>query len=275
MNFRVSPAVYMGFGLFLGFAYAGCTGGTRPAEAPPEGMVLIPAGVFIMGTDRVDTEGLGAQLGMIRPLYRDEHPLRKINLAAYYIDRFEVSQEAYKRFIDRTGHRPPPVWKEGKFPEGKERHPVAFVSWYDARDYCRWTGGRLPSEAEWEKAARGPEGLEYPWGNEFDASRGNTGESDFNDTTPVGGFEAGKSSFGVYDLIGNVGEWVEDWYQAYPGNPFQSPLFGERLKVIRGGSWGGGGGHFAMSLFYRAAHRLFADPLDRFPDTGFRCAKSV
>jgi formylglycine-generating enzyme required for sulfatase activity len=238
-------------------------------------MVAVPAGSFIMGSDKVDTEGIGAQMGMIRPLYQDEHPQRKISLPLFYIDRFEVTQDQYKLFTDQTGNRTPPVWKNGAYPAGRGNHPVTFVSWYDAAQYCRWAGKRLPIEAEWEKAARGPDGLEYPWGNRYEGGRANTGDSDVNDTTPIGRFESGKSPYGVYDLVGNAGEWVEDWYRPYPGNAQPGPLYGEPLKVIRGGSWGGGGGHYAMSIFYRAAHRLFADPLDRYPDTGFRCAKSA
>lgn len=258
-----------GFMIFVCVVY-GCS-----SPSVPEGMVAIPAGSFIMGSDKIDTEGIGAQLGMIRPLYQDEHPQRKISLPTFYMDRFEVTQARYKLFSDQTGSRTPPVWKNGAVPPGRGNHPVIFVSWYDALQYCRWAGKRLPTELEWEKAARGPNGLEYPWGNSYETGRANTGDSDINDTLPVGHFESGKSAHGVYDLIGNAGEWVEDWYQPYPGNAQPSPLYGERLKVIRGGSWGGGGGHYAMSLFYRAAHRLFADPLDRFPDTGFRCAKSA
>ncbi|MBI3610850.1 MAG: formylglycine-generating enzyme family protein [Nitrospirae bacterium] len=262
---------YLRYGLLLwGFVFWGCS---HPSV--PEGMAVIPAGTFIMGSDKVDTGGVGVQLGMIRPLYQDEHPQKEISLSTFYMDRFEVTQAQYKVFTDQTGYRFPPVWKNGAIPPRRENHPVTFVSWYDALQYCRWAGKRLPTETEWEKAARGPNGLEYPWGNTYEAGRANTGDSEINDTLPVGRFESGKSPYGIYDLIGNVGEWVEDWYKPYPGNSQTGPLFGERLKVIRGGSWGGGGGHYAMSLFYRAAHRLFADPLDRFPDTGFRCAKSI
>ncbi|MBI3995611.1 MAG: formylglycine-generating enzyme family protein [Nitrospirae bacterium] len=248
----------------------GCSG-----LSVPEGMVAIPSGTFVMGSDRVDTEGIGAQMGMVRPLYQDEHPRRTPQLPTFAIDRYEVTQAEYKIFTDQTGNRTPPIWKNGAVPPGRERHPVTFVSWYDAAQYCRWAGKRLPTELEWEKAARGPDGLEYPWGNQYEAGRANTGDSEANDTLPVGRFESGKSPYGVYDLVGNAGEWVEDGYQSYPGNSKPSPLYGAGLKVIRGGSWGGGGGHYAMSIFYRAAHRLFADPLDRFPDTGFRCAKSL
>jgi len=240
----------------------------------PEGMVDVPAGPFIMGSDKVDTEGIGGQMGLIRPLYQDEHPMRELSLPEFFIDRYEVTQGQYQIFLEKTGFDPPPVWRGGRAPAGRENHPVTFVSWYDAREYCRWAGKRLPTEAEWEKAARGSNGLEYPWGNQFEAGRANTGDSDFSDTVAVGRFESGKSPYGVYDLAGNAGEWVADWYKPYPGNSVPSPLYGERVKVIRGGSWGGGGGHYAMSIFYRAAHRLFGDPLDRFPDTGFRCAKS-
>lgn len=238
-------------------------------------MVVIPGGPTIMGSDKTDTEGQSAQLGLIRPMYEDERPQRTIQLPTFYMDRFEVTEAQYKKFTDQTGYRAPPHRQKGTIPTGKEDHPLVFVSWYDAQNYCRWAGKRLPTEAEWEKAARGPNGLEYPWGNLFEAGRGNTGDSDANDTRPVGSFESGKSPYGVYDLVGNVAEWVEDWYKPYPGNPARSPLYGERFKVLRGGSWGGGGGHYAMAIFYRAAHRLFAEPLDLFPDTGFRCAKSA
>lgn len=262
------PWGFLFFFLFFAGYSLGCS-----KSAPPEGMVLIPAGPFIMGSNKMDAEGLGRQMGMIRPLYENEHPERKPYLPDYYIDRVEVSNARYRFFTDEKGHRLPPLWDNGVIPLGKEDHPVAFVSWFDARTFCRWAGGRLPSEMEWEKAARGPEGLVFPWGNTFEEGRAHTGGGDIDDTRPVGTMENGNSIYGISDLVGNVAEWVEDWYEAYSGNVKPSPLYGKKLKVLRGGSWGGGGGHYTVSVFYRLPHRLFADPLDRFPDTGFRCVK--
>ena len=239
-------------------------------------MVLVPAGDFVMGADRVDTEGLGAQLGLVRPLYEDEHQQQRMRLPAYFIDIYETTNRRYAEFVRQTGHAPPPNWSGGRYPPGRDEHPVVFVSWYDAVAYCGWIKKRLPTEAEWEQAARGTEGLEYPWGAEFDPARANTGSSDTNDSSPVGQFSGGRSPFGVEDMIGNAAEWVDAWFLPYPGNPqLRGPLYGQRFKVIRGGSWGGSGGHYAMAIFYRAAHRLFGEPTERLPDTGFRCAQSA
>lgn len=151
--------------------------------------------------------------------------------------------------------------------------PASGVNWHDARKFCVWREARLPSEAEWEKAARGPDGLEYPWGNEWDPTITNTGEGGEweGGIAPVGTFEKNKSVYGAYDLSGNVWEWVEDWYQPYPGSTYQSEAFGEKARVIRGG--GGGDGHYAISYFFRGATRQFAEPEMESDDVGFRCAK--
>jgi formylglycine-generating enzyme required for sulfatase activity len=258
-------------GLLLALGLGAC----RP-EPPPEGMVRIPAGAFIMGSNRTDDEGLGPQMGLVRPLYQDEHPERRVTLPDYFIDRFETTNREYLEFLRATRWPAPPQWQGDRFPEGKADHPVAHVTWFDADAYCSWRGKRLPTEAEWEKAARASDGRDYPWGNAFDAARANTGESEFDDTVPVGRYEAGKSPYGLYDMAGNVTEWTQDWFQPYPGSPHPpGPLHGERFKVLRGGSWGGGGGHYAMGIFYRSAHRLFGEPAGRYPDTGFRCARSA
>jgi len=153
--------------------------------------------------------------------------------------------------------------------------PVSGVNWFDARKYCQWRSARLPSESEWEKAARGPDGLEYPWGNNWDPAITNTGDNGEGEEgiTAVGSFEKNKSVYGIYDLSGNVWEWVEDWYKPYEGSTYQSEAFGEKNRVIRGG--GGGVGHYAISYFFRGATRQFSEPEMESDDVGFRCAKDA
>ncbi len=154
--------------------------------------------------------------------------------------------------------------------------PVTGVSWQDADAYCRAVGRRLPSEVEWEKAARGPKGLEFPWGNEWSERKANVGADQSREPgpMPVGSFPAGRSPYGIDDMAGNVMEWVADWYEAYPGSDYQSKAFGRRYKVARGGGWGGIG-HYVLSHFYRAAYRFNLRPGSRYNDLGFRCALSL
>jgi len=156
-----------------------------------------------------------------------------------------------------------------------DRLPVSGVNWFNAKAFCEWRAARLPTEAEWEKAARGPDGLEYPWGNEWDPKITNTGD-DGNweeGLAPVGSYARNKSPYGAYDMAGNVWEWVADWYAPYSGSTFKSEAFGNKNRVIRGG--GGGVGHYAISYFFRAATRQFSEPEMESDDVGFRCAKDA
>ena len=246
-----------------------------------EGMVPIPAGEFIMGSNDVDTEMLQQRFGMIDIPYQDEHPERKVHLDTYYIDKYEVANGQYKAFLDDAEdilpymshlRMMPFTWKKGAYPDGEGRLPVIWVSWHSAKAYCAWSGKRLPTEAEWEKAARGTDGRKFPWGDEFDDKKANSmGLS--GGAAPVGTFKGDVSPYGVYDMAGNVREWVDDWYKSYPGNKFQNENYGEKDKVTRGWSWGGIG-HYIMPMFYRASRRAYIPPEQSAEAVGFRCAWS-
>lgn len=282
-------------------------------------MVLIPAGEFLMGSNKIDTTGLQKEYGFVEPLYLDEHPPHKVLLDAYAIDRFEVTNGQYKKFVQATNYREPPQWIQNGYNvrdeklrsahidalrwiaaeyfkldadttkmtkeellaqlENTQRQrdplPVTGVSWYDAFSYCKWAGKRLPSEKEWEKAARGPQGFEYPWGNKWDVKLTNSGERDDDAedaVLPVGSMAGDVSPYGLQDMAGNVSEWVDDWYEPYPGSTYKSQAFGGIHKVVRGG--GAGLGHYALSSFFRASRRAHADPSSMSTDVGFRCAKT-
>lgn len=234
-------------------------------NAPPN-MVLVPAGEFIMGVNTI-----GGQSGP----YADEYPAHKVTVDAFYIDVYEVTNEQYKRFCDATGHRPPPHWVGGKYPDGQDKYPVCNVSWYDAVAYCKWAGKRLPTEAEWEKAARGTDGRMYPWGNQFTDDKKNPYKfcnGGHQGLKPVGSYPRGVSPYGCHDMIGNVAEWTADWYKPYPGarkGTVYEPFYGEKLKVHRGGSWA----NLPSSL--RCTFRGTHYPWGRSPLIGFRCAKSL
>jgi formylglycine-generating enzyme required for sulfatase activity len=153
--------------------------------------------------------------------------------------------------------------------------PVSGISWFAAKAYCEWRKGRLPLEAEWEKAARGPDGLEYPWGNMWDPGITNTGDDGKWDEgmAPVGSYKNNQSPYGAYDMAGNAWEWVEDWYLPYEGSSYTTDAFGQINKVLRGG--GGGVGHYAISYFFRAATRQFSEPEMESEDVGFRCVTDL
>lgn len=283
----------------------------------PVGMVLIPAGEFLMGSDEVDSAGKQEEFGFREPMYLDEHPKHVVSLKAFYIDQYEVSNGGYKRFVLEAGIEPPPPWIQSgynatehrlatlpldklrqvavdyfqldmdatamqrpqlldelkKIQAQRDQLPAAAMSWYDAASYCRWLDKRLPAEAEWEKAARGGDGRRYPWGNEWDQSKANVGDNDAGITMASGSYPEDKSVYGVFDLGGNVSEWVNDWYRPYPGAKYQSELYSDIHKVVKGG--GAGVGHYALSYFYRSSRRGQTDPSTVSVDVGFRCAKSA
>lgn len=212
-------------------------------------MVLIPEGEFLMGSDH----------GHI-----DETSVHKVYLDAYYIDKYEVTNKQYREFVKATGHRAPKNW-------GEDNHPVAYVSWEDAVAYATWAGKRLPTEAEWEKAARGGlVGKEYPWGDSIDSSKANYAEN-IGDTIPVGTYP--PNNYGLYDMAGNVWEWVSDWYDKNyfansPSKNPQGPNNGSH-RVFRGGGW------MSHAVNLRCDARGYGPPASGDNnDFGFRCVKS-
>jgi len=229
--------------------------------------LLIPAGKFIMGIKDDDP------LGLVWAT-----PQRKVYLPAFYIDKHEVTNREYKRFIDSTGRNAPfdehsdtiyniYNWKGGKYKENLDDHPVVNVDWHDADAYCRWAGKRLPAEEEWEKAARGDDGRYWPWGNEFDKTRANTMDFGVEMTMPVGSFSEGASPYGVMDMTGSVFEWTSSWYKAYPGSKRKHPEYGEVYKVTRGSAWTTDADPYGFTM------SRTAQPLDyKHRSTGFRCA---
>ncbi|HEX5733741.1 MAG TPA: SUMF1/EgtB/PvdO family nonheme iron enzyme [Blastocatellia bacterium] len=221
----------------------------------PPGMIYIPGGKFTMGFDGSD-----------EPSEKPEH-VETMN--AFFIDKTEVTVGDYYKFIKAKNHRPPDswsqAWKNGTFRASEERLPVAGVSWLDAKEYAEWAGKRLPTEKEWEYAARGTDKRLYPWGNDFDAARANVADSQENGPVTVGGYATGKSPYGALDMAGNVAEWTDSDSFRYPGSQ-TTPKPG---KIVRGGS-------FRASKIYAMTTTRTAVLGDRtLPDVGFRCAKDI
>jgi formylglycine-generating enzyme required for sulfatase activity len=220
--------------------------------------VLVPAGAFTMGDDA-------------------ESPRREVYLDAFYLDKYQVTTARFGKFLQATGSlRPPDGWDDAG-PESNGELPVIGVDWNDADAYCHWAHKRLPTEAEWEKAARGTDARAYPWGNDSpDSTRASFGRSAANPyrdgLTPVGSHPAGKSPYGAHDLAGNASEWVADWFsESFPTSDVRNPkgpATGEG-RVIRGSGWD----EPAERLL--STKRYHASPGQRLDDLGFRCAQAV
>jgi formylglycine-generating enzyme required for sulfatase activity len=258
-------------------------------------MALISKATFQMGTDATDVARLQQLFGVKHAeIFADEVPRHTVTLDSFYLDKFEVTNAEFKKFIDQNPQWHPrnipdryqngnylKDWSGDEYPKGKANHPVVNVSWYAAVAYCQWMKKRLPTEAEWEYAARG--GLKdkmFPWGDEpADKTRANYGQSGIGGTTPVASYPANGS--GLFDMAGNVWEYLADEWRAYPSSTQVNPVAGGNLfldnsfygvttrRVIRGGSWGGS--PINLRVTYRDSH-----PPENAKDfVGFRCASST
>jgi formylglycine-generating enzyme required for sulfatase activity len=232
----------------------------------PVGMVYIPGGEIQIGRDSGE---------------EDEKPIHTVKVNPFFIDETEVTNEQYQKFLEATSYAPPPVWGSTRYPEGTATQPVTNVTWVDAMAYARWANKRLPTEEEWEMAARGTDGRFYPWGNDPEPDRANAmnrpGEK--RKIENVRQFPQGASPYQVFDLIGNVWEWTASEYQAYPGGKIipTDPVF-RNLKVIRGG-------YFNSDLKNITATSRRSYPATRvdwptgetpnYVNTGFRCAQDA
>ena len=238
-------------------------------------MLLVPAGEFTMGTNRSDPENTHLKIGTVKPLYKDQHPERKVYLDAFYIDQYEVTNREYKKFIDATQFPElPGHWEEGRYPEGTGALPVTNVTWNEALTYALWAGKRLPTEAQWEKAARGADGRLFPWGNEYEKGWANVGVDGAKELVAGGSYPKDVSPYKIFDLAGNVMEWTASWYQPYPGNDYQFKKFGKEFKVLRGNGFQRGG-HYFLEAYRYAFYRTEARPEEYFENVGFRCVLPV
>ena len=240
-------------------------------------LIRIPGGDFLMGTDEADAQRIAQQYGWRATRFQDECPQHTVHLDSYYICEYPVTVAQYARYLEDTDEVPPQCWDDPRFKESS--HPVVGVAHYDAEAYASWAGLRLPTEAEWEKAARGNDGRRWPWGNEWDPQRANTRETGVGHPTPVDHYtDAGNvSPYGVCDMVGNVWEWCQDRYadDFYTFSPQSNPICTKPIvhydahNVLRGGSW------YSIAERARCAARY-----DRFPQMhrrhiGFRCARDA
>ena len=247
----------VGGGIVTGAAVIGA--GAQPE--PPEGMVTVPGGTFLMGTSEDDAAVLAKRRGYHPSWLGGEVPQREVEVATFAIDIYPVTNAQYAEFIAAKGHRTPVHWQRGAVPDGLADHPVIFVDLSDCMAYAQWAGKRLPTEAEWEKAARGTDGRYYPWGDEFDpdACRWNRdGVGRPCNTCPVTDYPQGASTYGAMHMSGNVAEYCAD-----------GP--GPGAAYIKGGSWMN---EDPVNL-RPAARNMSGFANNRSAFYGFRCVKEV
>ena len=237
-------------------------------------LVYVPAGKFTMGntTDQAKRECDQSYNSCQADWFKSEAPPHTVDQPAFWLDKTEVTNAMYALCVQAGGCLPP----RNTIYYGNQQyddHPVVYVSWNDAKAYCEWAGRRLPTETEWEKAARGTNALSYPWGNNapactlanFDPYKAS---ACVGGTSPVGSYPDGASPYGALDMAGNVWEWTDSWYAAYPGNTDTDSSYGTQYRVLRGGSWDDSGNYL------RAANRHWVGPVNTYNDIGFRCARS-
>ncbi|HKJ83258.1 MAG TPA: SUMF1/EgtB/PvdO family nonheme iron enzyme [Mariprofundaceae bacterium] len=229
--------------------------------------VTVPAGNFIMGTDRPESD-------------IQDRPRHKVYVKAFKIDKYPITNAQYALFVAETGHKAPSSWKQGSIPKGEELRPVTNVFWQDAMDFCTWSdGGTLPTEAQWEKAARGTDARRWPWGNRMTPKLLNT-YNNYGRPTSVFTHMKGASPYGAIDMAGNVSEWVKNDFKPYQGSSAPSSMFipkgdhgayitSEHYKALRGGSWKSD--PFSTTTY----HRNYAMAGDSSDFIGFRCAYPV
>lgn len=229
------------------------------ASKVPEGMLLVKGESFKMGVSLSEKDEKN----------KYATPEHEVKVADFYIDKTEVSNQDYKKFIDATKHPAPPTWKNGQFPPGEDLYPVTSVSLEDAQTYAKWVGKRLPTEKEWEYAARGTDGRIYPWGKAWQSGVAISDESEEKSPRTVGSLPKGASPFGALDMAGNVWEWTSDKFSLYPGNKEEVDSRLESTSVIRGGSFKSD--RKALTTYARN----FVPSAFKGDILGFRCAKSV
>ncbi|MEI7832633.1 MAG: formylglycine-generating enzyme family protein [bacterium] len=254
-------------------------------------MILIPAGAFQMGTNEEQLADLLKNMPGYNKTYERELPQHTVQLGTYYIYKTEVTVSQYRTFCTATQRDMPkePLWK------WQDTHPIVNVSWFDAKAYADWAGAALPTEAQWEKTARGGDGRLYPWGNVWAVGKlqcSNAQLGDAKRTAPVGSFPDGASPYGVMDMAGNVWEWCADWYseQYYKTSPERNPLgpseteatmvgafsnefgssSGQIERVQRGGDW-----YFGYTDYFRVSYRGSGVPTEKYSTHGFRCVVPV
>jgi formylglycine-generating enzyme required for sulfatase activity len=261
----IVPLAFFAGGIAVGIRSNGYVNTPLPAEADvppvlseaarpiaPTGMAYVPGGDFLMGSDEGDTIS---------------KPPHFTSVAAFFMDTTEVTNQQYAEFLSATGEVAPPSWKDGVYPESEANLPVTGVTWYEAAEYAAWKGKRLPTEAEWEFAARGPEGRAYPWGGEWDATLANAG-GQLNGLRPVG--QGGTSPYGIYDMSGNAWEWTSSDARSYPGGK-EFPRSRMRLKIIRGGNWQSD--PRSATTYFRGFYGAAGER--EYNGTSFRCVKDL